>query len=273
MPKRIERKAITHSGAPAETVSQHELNQKPGFFDFTRQVGKSAASRGPLFWACLCFGILILLIAITALVLFLMFYVGVPQVQIKGIDVPKTNETTNINVDLGEPNKRPPSLGFQIYVNVAIQNPNKLDLAFDRIDITAQHPRIPDLTIGRSVLTDIVLPKQGDLELKVLMNVKYSFKDDPLGNIPTDLLDSCSIAPGNSAPIKQLQLNLALDAKMKITEVIKIQLPTITSQPQFTCPQTFAQQVTISGQNYDLRSLNFTMISQGKLGLSNLSKV
>lgn len=243
-------------------------DEKPTRFDFARQMFKSGKSRGARFWVFVALGVLVFIILFCVALFFLYFWKGNPNVNVVGIVPPENGLQNNGNIDLGNAaTGASPSLLINMKLNVAISNPNRLDLSLENVQINVFHPLVPTLQIAQAHLDSLFLPKEGTVLQVIPLSLNYKFSDDSMSQIPKDLVASCTIQPGKHAPEKQLQLNVAIDATLHVTSLIKPKLPTIMAQPSFDCPFTSSPIINVAGVPINLAQIDWSAIQQGKLGL------
>ncbi|KAI3658096.1 hypothetical protein MP638_002380 [Amoeboaphelidium occidentale] len=240
---------------------------KGSVLDYFRQFFKTSSARGPMFWCSICICLLILIVVIVALIIYFVYWVGVPSVQILGVDPPKQEDAGKIKVDLGQPGVRAPSFSLQLTVRVRIDNPNKMDLSFEPIGVSAYNPLVPNYKVGDASIDFLTLPKQDSVFLTVPVDIKYDFANDPEKKLPQDLIDSCTIARGKKAPKKQLEVNMGVSPKLKITNEIRIDIPRIDTPFSFDCPFTTDQTINIGGIKVGLNKIDWIALSEGRVAM------
>ena len=223
-------------------------------------------------WTCTSLGVLVVAIVVAGLVLYFGYWVGVPTVTILDMERPSNNNNNNAVIDLGDNGKRVPSVSLTVMVNVRIDNPNKLDLPFSKVDIQGFHPTmLSGAPIATATLTDVVLGKQAPTFLTLPLFLRYSFvggsDNNDTNGLPRELMESCTIAAGATRPAKQLQLTMVVEATFRVVGPITVKIPRIESTQSFDCPFATKQTINLPGGVDVNTALDWTAISKGKLAL------
>ncbi|KAI3651484.1 hypothetical protein MP228_003656 [Amoeboaphelidium protococcarum] len=267
-----------HSGRPQSVASPADSEAQSLYADgkgagaggVARQMLKSAMSRGWKFWVLTSLCLLLFLLGLIALIVYLVLWVGMPTVDVKSAKALESQNGSIRNAlmfDLGQDGKRAPSFNLSVIVSAVINNPNRMDLAFEDVVITAADAVLPSQILATSRLSSYTLPKQKLSPLDLPMNLFFDFGMDKSGVLPKDIIASCSIPPNSNKPVKQFQIYVRVDAVLKVTDVIKIRIPTIQHTAGFDCPMPFSQTISIGGQQVDLTKVDWTQAAAGQMGL------
>lgn len=244
-----------------------DLNKSGRINSFYRFVPNFFKGRSKKFWALFSIATIFFLLIISLIIAYSVIWKGIPGVEVIGIREPGTgSQNNNLNVDLGG-GQRSPSLTMLIFLNLAVTNPNLIDLSFERIDINAFHPKVPGLQIGKANITNLNLPKQSRTPLTLEMYIDYNLSDDPSGSIPNDLVLSCTREEGNSSPDQPLTLDFALRAKVKLTDEIRFDIGPFNNQASFTCPLNLDRYINIGGVTIALDKIDWKALAMGQLSL------
>lgn len=267
---------IKKSDSQAEILDPESLEvetypndlENPGRLNsFYRFVPNYFKGRSKKFWALFSLIATFILLIISLAIAYSVIWKGFPVVEIIGIREPNTgSQNNNLKVNLGE-GKNAPSLTMLIFLNLAVTNPNMIDLAFDRIDIKAFHPKVPGLQIGKANLTDLNLPKQSRTQLTLEMYVDYNLSEDPSGTIPNDLVLSCTKQEGKSTPDQPLTLDFSLRANVKMTNEIRFDIGPFTNQATFDCPINVDRYINIGGTTIALDKIDWKALANGQISL------
>lgn len=257
--------------APAEVpispATIDSLEKNPSCLDHIKQTLKASASaRGPAFWVTMCCCCLFLLAGIIALIIYFGFWVGIPTVSILGVIPPDPARAAQaVKIDVGQPGVRPPSVRMNVIIKVRIENPNKLPLSFEPVQIQAFSKKMPGVQIGSATIDLLELPKEDSLDVQIPIDIFYSFKNDPNQAIPKELTDSCTVPPGRTSPIKPLDLIIAVSPRLKITNEIRIDIPKISTEQSMDCPLTQPQTMELGGVKVQLNNINWLELANGRV--------
>jgi len=232
--------------------------------DKVRSFMRQAAPRRPIFCLLGTLCLLIVIAGIAALVIYFVLWKGMPTVNFVGIEKPKDLASSNTQFDLGEPGVRSPAMKMSVFSNIEINNPNLMNLAFEDIRILGYSSVLPDVAIATTNIASLDLPKDSKTALRFPLNLAYNFGSDSTQAFPKELTEACTIRAGQTAPAKQLTLNLKINLNVKITNEIKVAIPEITTTQSFDCPFAGSNVAKIGNMEISFSKIDWVAFSQGQ---------
>lgn len=205
--------------------------------------------------------VVLLVAAITAMIVYFGMWRGMPTMDILGVDKAATNPKSGMNIVLGGATQ-PTLFLMNVTMMIEVHNPNLLDLTLIDIGVAVFHPLQPSIQIGNTAIGYLMLPKQSSTSFELPLMLAYAFNaQDPHYLVPKDLVASCTIPSGQTRPVKQLKVNIAISPTVRLTSAIKIHIPTLNPVASFDCPFTSSQTISAGPLSLDLATIDWSLIS------------
>lgn len=230
-PDMIEIPDVEAGYTATEKKKSSKNTDKVGCFDVVRQSFLSCTSRRGFLCCCgVTLIVLILLFGLIALIIYLACWKGIPTFNIVGI-VPSNSAGEGLNMASS-------TVSTEAILNVQVKNPNKIPLTFSSIQVHIFNKYKSDLEIGNVTITDLYLPSDSESIKQFALTIKYRLRDDPGNVILRDLVNSCTVLPGQKKPTKSLEILLKANPIVQVTREIKITIPEIQNVQSVDCPWT-----------------------------------
>jgi len=178
-------------------------------------------------------GCCVLLLVIFGVLLGVFLWARIPSVNFEGYQTLPNTPLLVVAVD-----------NFVLNAEVIMQvgNPNFVALNFVQINATATYPVLPNVILGNTSVSNVVIPAQATRNVTIPVTLIYGQGVDPQALVLTDIANRCAIF--NGGPKQPLTVDFAVTVVARVLAVPLV-LPTYSGGISFACPAEFNQSAPI----------------------------
>jgi hypothetical protein len=214
--------------------------------------------------ASMIFGLLVVLIIMIAGICFLTLYSGAPGFDVNNVIAPKDPKDNQFNIDFGAIN-RSPSINISVRLNVTVENKNGFRLYFPEVNVDVFHPKLLNVSLGKTVVTDLELNPHSSVYITVPINLTYFLKTDPQHVVADNLMGACTLPAGKGDADTNIELAMTLTPNLKLFNLFPTKVEKMNKLNSFQCPYKLPRTMSIAGFNVNLDKIDWNAFQKSDL--------